>query len=156
MRSIIAISVAACAAMVHTSSAFTCPSASLAASPRVPASQRRVAGAGSAVFMSSGARGDEELVPSLQFMNKEVEASAPSRGEKSVRQRLRRAGLKAWERMDTLRAAGLCDDEDGGGLVPMHSGFKRNVGLLVAAFLWKWYRARFINKIPVTDRQPQW
>jgi len=72
----------------------------------------------------------------------------------TVRQRIRKAGLKVWERMDTMKAAGLYDDDD--GLVPMQMGFKRNVGLLVAAFMFKWYRARFINKIPVWDRQPQW
>ncbi|KAL3766811.1 hypothetical protein ACHAW5_009703 [Stephanodiscus triporus] len=54
--------------------------------------------------------------------------------------------------MDTLKSAGLYDD----GMMPMRSGFKTNVGLLVAAFMFKWYRARFINKIPVWDRQPQW
>jgi hypothetical protein len=32
-------------------------------------------------------------------------------------------------------------------MVPMQSGFKTNVGLLVAAFLFKWYRARFITKV---------
>ena len=54
-------------------------------------------------------------------------------------------GLRVWERMDTLKAAGLYDD----GMVPMRSGFKTNVGLLVAAFMFKWYRARFINKVRV-------
>lgn len=63
----------------------------------------------------------------------------------SIRQRIRTVGLRAWERMDTLKSAGLCDD----GMMPMRSGFKTNVGLLVAAFMFKWYRARFINKVSV-------
>jgi hypothetical protein len=75
----------------------------------------------------------------------------------------------AWERMDTLKAAGLYnlnsntnnDNNNGNNerdrISPvLHSGFKTNVGLLIGAFLFKWYRARFINKIPVWDRQPQW
>jgi len=52
-----------------------------------------------------------------------------------------------------MKAAGLIDNEN---MVPMQAGFKTNVGLLVGAFLFKWYRARFITKIPVWDRQPQW
>lgn len=76
--------------------------------------------------------------------------------------RIRTLGNIAWERMDTLKAAGLyslsnndnCSERD---MIPiMHSGFKTNVGLLIGAFMFKWYRARFINKIPVWDRQPQW
>ena len=49
--------------------------------------------------------------------------------------------------MDTLRSAGLYDD----GMVPMQSGFKTNVMLLVGAFMFKWYRARFINKVSASD-----
>ena len=70
------------------------------------------------------------------------------------RLRIKAASQLVWERMDTFKAAGLYDDDS--NLVPMQSGFKSNVGLLVGAFLFKWYRARFINKIPVWDRQPQW
>lgn len=55
--------------------------------------------------------------------------------------------------MDTLREAGLYDED---GMVPMQSGFKSNVGLFAALILVKWYRARFITKIPIWDRQPQW
>jgi len=55
--------------------------------------------------------------------------------------------------MDTLREAGLYDED---GVVPMQSGFKSSVGLFVGMMLFKWYRARFITKIPVWDRQPQW
>lgn len=54
-------------------------------------------------------------------------------------------GLQAWERMDTMKAAGLAND----GMVPMNAGFKTNVGLLVGAFLFKWYRARFVTKVSV-------
>ena len=49
-----------------------------------------------------------------------------------------------------MKVAGLYDqmtDKDGNELVPMQAGFKMNVGLLVAAFMFKWYRARFINKV---------
>jgi len=83
-----------------------------------------------------------------------MKATSTVRNSPSKRQRLQKAGLRVWERMDTMKAAGLCDDGD--GMVPMQAGFKRNVGLLFAAFMFKWYRARFINKIPVWDRQPQW
>lgn len=75
--------------------------------------------------------------------------------------RIRTACTRVWDRMDTLKEAGLydnndCCDANGDSMAPMHSGFKTNVGLLIGAFLFKWYRARFINKIPVWDRQPQW
>ena len=72
----------------------------------------------------------------------------------SIRQRIKTTGRIVWERMDTMKSSGLYDNED--GLVPMQSGFKANVGLFAAALLFKWYRARFINKIPMWDRQPQW
>ena len=61
----------------------------------------------------------------------------------SLRQRLRFTGKQAWERMDTMKTAGLCEN----GMEPLQSGFKTNVGLLIGAFLFKWYRARFINKV---------
>ena len=67
------------------------------------------------------------------------------RESKSLRKRIG----KVWGRMDTMRSAGLTT----GRHPPMQMGFKSNVGMLVAAFLFKWYRARFINKIPVWDRQ---
>jgi hypothetical protein len=47
--------------------------------------------------------------------------------------------------MNTMKAAGLCDNR----MKPLQSGFKTNVGLLIGAFLFKWYRARFINKVCV-------
>ena len=61
----------------------------------------------------------------------------------SLRQRFICAGKQAWGRMDTMKTAGLCDN----GIEPLQSGFKTNVGLLIGAFLFKWYRARFINKV---------
>lgn len=64
--------------------------------------------------------------------------------KKSKLQRIQQFGLAAWERMDTMKAAGLTNDPE---LVPMNAGFKTNVGLLVGAFLFKWYRARFVNKV---------
>ena len=64
--------------------------------------------------------------------------------KKSKLQRIQQFGLAAWERMDTMKAAGLSNDPE---LVPMNAGFKTNVGLLVGAFLFKWYRARFVNKV---------
>ncbi|KAL3796707.1 hypothetical protein HJC23_010007 [Cyclotella cryptica] len=75
-----------------------------------------------------------------------------TRSSTSTRQRIQQLGLKAWERMDTMKAAGLSKE----GMAPLESGFKTNAMLLVGAFLFKWYRARFITKIPVWDRQPQW
>ena len=59
-------------------------------------------------------------------------------------QRIQQFGLATWERMDTMKAAGLTNDPE---LVPMNAGFKTNVGLLVGAFLFKWYRARFVTKV---------
>jgi len=69
-----------------------------------------------------------------------------------LRQRIGKTASLVWERADTLKAAGLHDD----GAVPMQSGFKSTVLTFTGLFLWKWYRARFITKIPIWDRQPQW
>lgn len=146
MRSNLALSVIACA-MVHTSSAFTCPSTSSLVVAN-SCSQKTVVSP--SILLAHQNNDNTELVPSLKFMK---ETTLPPKTS-SKRQRIQKAGLQAWERMDTLKAAGLYDNND--GLVPMQSGFKSNVGLLVAAFMFKWYRARFINKIPVWDRQPQW
>jgi hypothetical protein len=136
MRSALVISVVACAVVVRLSNAFTCPSTSLAVNPH---HSRKVC---SRMVFLSRPIGDDALPPSLQFMSDVVpkEESAIS-----IRQRIQTVGLRVWERMDTLKAAGLYDD----GMVPMRSGFKTNVGLLVAAFMFKWYRARFINKVRV-------
>lgn len=142
MRSALVISVA-CAVVVRLSNAFTCPSTSLAVNSRP---SRKVCSR--TVFLSRPI-GEDEFSPSLKFMSDVVPKEESTI---STRQRIRTVGLRAWERMDTLKAAGLYGD----GMVPMRSGFKANVGLLVAAFMFKWYRARFINKIPVWDRQPQW
>ena len=92
-------------------------------------------------------RDEDLLIPSLSFLNDNTSNKAKSQSSPSgIRQRLRKAGKQIWNRMDTLKAAGLYDNEED-GLIPMQSGFKMNVGLLVGAFLFKWYRARFINKV---------
>lgn len=51
--------------------------------------------------------------------------------------------------MDTFKSAGLTTamDADNKDVIPMQAGFKTNVGLLVGAFLFKWYRARFVTKV---------
>lgn len=69
-----------------------------------------------------------------------------NRPTQSQLQLIQKFGRKAWERMDTMKAAGLAD----GDIVPMKSGFKTNIGLLVGAFLFKWYRARFVTKVSIT------
>ncbi|KAL3782662.1 hypothetical protein ACHAWO_002587 [Cyclotella atomus] len=83
-----------------------------------------------------------------------IEVEVTSRQSKI--QRIQQFGKMAWERMDTIKSAGFIEESSGELLVPMQAGFKTNIGLLVAAFLFKWYRARFVTKIPVWDRQPQW
>lgn len=157
MRPVLALSVAACAAAMHTTSAFTCPSASssIATGPGPRRIALAVEGPRSAVAPSALFARDQRddfdgLVPSLKFAKEN--APPNKRSPSSVRGRIQRAGLRVWERMDTLRAAGLCED----GAAPMQSGFKSSVGLFVGAMLFKWYRARFITKIPIWDRQPQW
>mmetsp|Transcript_10471 Transcript_10471/g.14841 ORF Transcript_10471/g.14841 Transcript_10471/m.14841 type:complete len:358 (+) Transcript_10471:160-1233(+) len=54
------------------------------------------------------------------------------------------------DRLDTLKAAGYDHDTS------MQVSAKGGIILFCLAFCYKWYRARFINKIPVWDRQPQW
>jgi len=63
---------------------------------------------------------------------------------------------RIFNRFDTLEAAGLKSPDQPPVLLARGGGFKRTVILLLLAFAYKWYRARFINKIPVWDRQPQW
>mmetsp|Transcript_24183 Transcript_24183/g.51283 ORF Transcript_24183/g.51283 Transcript_24183/m.51283 type:complete len:139 (-) Transcript_24183:45-461(-) len=135
MRSVLAFSVAAIA-MLHTSTAFTCPSTSIATY-----SSPQNAVVSSTLLAHQNDNNEVELVPSLKL----VKETSSKKSSSSVRQRVQKAGLRAWERMDTLKAAGLYDNKD--GLEPMQSGFKTNVGLLFAAFMFKWYRARFINKL---------
>ena len=155
-------SVAACCSaaiffVLHTSNAFTSPSSITSLSSRVnyygslQPQQEVVAGRSPILFANHN--DEDKLLPSLQFITKQ---SKPKEKEKSssIRQRIKAFGKLTIERTNTLKAAGLHDEEN--GLVPMQAGFKTNVGLLVGAFLFKWYRARFINKIPVWDRQPQW
>lgn len=74
-----------------------------------------------------------------------IEVEVTSRQSKI--QRIQQFGKMAWERMDTIKSAGFIEESSGELLVPMQAGFKTNIGLLVAAFLFKWYRARFITKV---------
>lgn len=133
MRSVLALSAVACVG------AFTIPTStsSLVANTRLQSQ--------TSILLAQSNNNDVELVPSLKFMTAEKKNDKPK--QFTVRQRIQKVGLKAWERMDTLKAAGLHDETN--GLVPMQSGFKTNVGLLVGAFLFKWYRARFITKVCV-------
>jgi len=57
---------------------------------------------------------------------------------------------RVWNRLNTLKSAGYPDDAS------RQISAKGGIILFCAAFCYKWYRARFINKIPVWDRQPQW
>ena len=66
--------------------------------------------------------------------------------QKSKRYQLQQFTKTLFNRMDTMKSAGLYSDNND-GLVPMEAGFKTNVGLLLGAFLFKWYRARFITKV---------
>lgn len=138
MRSLLALSAAAACAVVHPTSAFTCSSASLVA--HTPAS-----------LVLHARPTAEALSPSLE--TREEATSPPETSPAALgRERLRRAVLRTWERMDTLKAAGFYDH----GPAPLQAGFKSSCGMLAGALLFKWYRARFINKIPIWDRQPQW
>lgn len=86
---------------------------------------------------------DSSTEPSINNKHVQHTTRLSTRSSTSIRKRIQRVGLKAWKRMDTMQAAGLSKE----GVVPMQSGFKTNVMLLVGAFLFKWYRARFITKV---------
>uniref|UniRef100_A0A7S2L1A9 Rubredoxin-like domain-containing protein n=1 Tax=Skeletonema marinoi TaxID=267567 RepID=A0A7S2L1A9_9STRA len=160
MRSLVAVtSVATYAAFLHTSCAFTAPRAA----PLIVASPHR-----SPSITASFATGNNdadaafhdeiELVPSLQQLKQskqQISDDTTAASSTTRRQRIQSKLLQLYERTNTLKAAGLYNNKDP-NLQPLQSGFKSNVGILVGAFLFKWYRARFINKIPVWDRQPQW
>ena len=153
---VISCCLAVSAVSVHISNAFTTP-LTTTTSPRVNKiySYKSPPQDGSfyspILFGNLNSNDNDELVPSLQF----IKATSQNNNKKLTKRiRIKAAGQLVLERMDTFKAAGLYDDDS--NLVPMQSGFKSNVGLLVGAFLFKWYRARFINKIPVWDRQPQW
>ena len=137
MRSAIAISVAACAVALRASNAFTTRPSNVAN----PRSYRIICPHRTA--LASRPIDEDEYSPSSQFIIRDDVVPKKEESNASLRRRIRRAGIHVWERMDTLRSAGLYDD----GMMPMHSGFKTNVGLLIAAFMFKWYRARFINKV---------
>jgi hypothetical protein len=51
------------------------------------------------------------------------------------------------QRFDTLEAAGFKSPDQPPVLLARGGGFKRTVIFLVLAFSYKWYRARFINKV---------
>lgn len=168
------LSVVACATVrLHISAAFTSSSSFTSSSlvcHRVPTSYARTQSPLLCSRRSIDNNGSEEdhgiHLSTTQFFimnnNNDIDYSSSMLiGKKNQHDRFKRIrtlGKIAWERMDTLRAAGLYDlDLDNNNYSPvMYSGFKTNVGLLIGAFMFKWYRARFINKIPVWDRQPQW
>jgi hypothetical protein len=53
-----------------------------------------------------------------------------------------------WKRMDTLEAAGLNNEfVEHPPLMSRGGGFKRFVIIMVVGMAYKWYRARFINKV---------
>lgn len=53
-----------------------------------------------------------------------------------------------WKRMDTLEAAGLNDEfAEYPPLVSRGGGFKRFMIIMAVGMAYKWYRARFINKV---------
>eukprot|EP00544_Gedaniella_sp_CCMP2646_P008297 CAMPEP_0202494496 /NCGR_PEP_ID=MMETSP1361-20130828/12004_1 /ASSEMBLY_ACC=CAM_ASM_000849 /TAXON_ID=210615 /ORGANISM="Staurosira complex sp., Strain CCMP2646" /LENGTH=379 /DNA_ID=CAMNT_0049125049 /DNA_START=76 /DNA_END=1215 /DNA_ORIENTATION=+ len=66
--------------------------------------------------------------------------------------------VKIIDRFDTLKSAGFvdCGPSSRRPLMMRGPGFKRIAFWLFVGFMYKWYRARYINKIPVWDRQPQW
>ncbi|KAL7445616.1 hypothetical protein ACHAXM_009950 [Skeletonema potamos] len=175
MRSFVAVtsSVATYVAFLHTSCAFTSPRATaplIFASPHhrsalsssVTTSYARQPGDSNNDAAAAAFDSDEvELVPSLQqFMHNKPSSTQHideyETASTKPRQRMQTKLIQLWERTNTLKAAGLYDESNNNNLQPLQSGFKSNVMILVGAFLFKWYRARFINKIPVWDRQPQW
>ena len=55
---------------------------------------------------------------------------------------------KAWKRMDTLEAAGINDEFAANPpLMSRGGGFKRFMVIMAFGVAYKWYRARFINKV---------
>ncbi len=126
--------VGACAAILfHVSNAFTHPSLSLAV---------HHCSATKAFSNPLFALPNDESESHYLSLGNNIE---PPESTISLRRQIRYAGKQALERLDTMKAAGLYDN----GMTPMQSGFKTNVGLLIGAFLFKWYRARFINKVCV-------
>jgi DNA-directed RNA polymerase subunit RPC12/RpoP len=152
---------------LHTSCAFTAPRAALSIASTRPRSTLVATTSSYARHPGNNndadADDDDELlefIPSLQFIHNNKPASLQpiddSTTSTKLRQRIQSKLIHVWERTNTLKVAGLYDDDNEKKLQPLQAGFKTNVMLLVGAFLFKWYRARFINKIPVWDRQPQW
>lgn len=58
------------------------------------------------------------------------------------------------KRFDTLEASGLKKEYP--NHPPLAAGMKTYAFWITVAFAYKWYRARFINKIDFWDRQPMW
>jgi hypothetical protein len=54
---------------------------------------------------------------------------------------------KVLDRLDTLKSAGLVDPNSPRPLLMRGPGFKRIFFWLFVGFMYKWYRARFINKV---------
>jgi ribosomal protein S27AE len=142
------------ATFLHTSCAFTVPRR---APLTIASSPSTVTTTAYARHFDNNDDDDLELVPSLKFIHNSNQQNQIEDSSSTTTSKLQSALNRVWERTNTLKAAGLYDDnDDNNNLQPLQAGFKTNVGLLVGAFLFKWYRARFINKIPVWDRQPQW
>ena len=163
MRSLVT-TVTCVGALLHTSCAFT--ASPRTSSPLIIVSPHRVStlsvttayATGNSNNNIDGGDDDEiELVPSLQQImhnrKQQIDDDTAVSSSTSKRQRIQSKLVQLYKRTNTLQAAGLYNNKD---QQPLQAGFKSNVMLLVGAFLFKWYRARFINKIPVWDRQPQW
>jgi hypothetical protein len=183
------LSIAACAIVrLRISAAFTCPSSSSASLSFFPIVSRRVPISTttrthqSPLLLFSHPSTDncdeddglhhlstkEILITNNNGIMDHPKSIGNDNEDKDRLKRIRTLVKIVWERMDTLKAAGLynlsntnngncnCNTERDVISPVLHSGFKTNVGLLIGAFMFKWYRARFINKIPVWDRQPQW
>lgn len=74
----------------------------------------------------------------LSFMKKNSEEQS-----NNVFERLE----KVVDRLDTLKSAGLVDSNSAPPLLMRGPGFKRIFFWLFVGFMYKWYRARFINKV---------
>jgi hypothetical protein len=74
----------------------------------------------------------------LSFMKKDSEEHSST-----VFQRLE----MVIDRLDTLKSAGLVDPNSPRPLLMRGPGFKRIFFWLFVGFMYKWYRARFINKV---------
>jgi len=138
MKLVYTLCLTLCALVTHEASAFT-------RSTSIIVNKSQVGVGVSPTAISFRRTRDDKTITKLPRI--EAHKSQPS-----IR-RIQRVGSLVWGRMDTMKSAGFYRDKS---LVPMQMGFKSNIGVFVGLFMWKWYRARFITKIPVWDRQPQW